>query len=110
MNLSAFNTNLLIVLDAVMAERSATRAARRLHLSQSAVSNALARLRGQLGDPLLVRRGRGLTPTPVALDLAPRLAAALRELEAIVRASRRGVAGTLVVEKTAPDMAPRIGP
>src|SRR5256885_5951520 len=89
MNLSAFNTNLLVVLDAVLAERSATGAARRLHLSQSAVSNALARLRTQLGDPLLVRRGRGLTPTPVALDMAPRLMAALRELEAIVDRDRR---------------------
>src|SRR2546423_6316127 len=88
MNLSGFNTNLLVVLDAVLAERSATGAARRLHLSQSAVSNSLTRLRAQLGDPLLVRRGRGLVPTPVALDLAPRLTAALRELQAIVDRDR----------------------
>jgi len=59
--------NLLITLDAVLAERSVARAARRLHLSPSAMSRALARLRETTGDPLLVRAGRGLVPTPRAL-------------------------------------------
>ncbi len=85
MNLSALDLNLLLVLDTVLAERSVVRAARRLHLTPSAVSNALARLRAALGDPLLVRRGRGVVPTPRAAELGPGLARALRELEAAVQ-------------------------
>ena len=73
MNLSAIDANLFLVLHAVLEERSATKAARRLHVTQSAVSNALARLRRQLGDPLVVRHRRGLVPTPRAEELAPRL-------------------------------------
>jgi DNA-binding transcriptional LysR family regulator len=73
MNLSAVDLNLFLVLHAVLEERSATRAAARLHVTQSAVSNALARLRGLLGDPLVVRSGRGLAPTPRAEELAPLL-------------------------------------
>src|SRR5689334_2552216 len=72
-NLSAVDINLLFVLHAVLEERSATRAAARLHVTQSAVSNALARLRQILGDPLVVRSGRGLVPTPRAEQLAPLL-------------------------------------
>ncbi len=83
-NLSAIDLNLLHVLAVVLEERSATRAARRLHVTQSAVSNALARLREVLKDPLVTRRGRGLVPTPRALELQPRLAAALKELERVV--------------------------
>src|SRR5262245_25615434 len=70
-NLSAIDLNLFLVLHAVLEERSATRAASRLHVTQSAVSNALARLRQLLGDPLVVRSGRGLVPTPRAEQLAP---------------------------------------
>jgi DNA-binding transcriptional LysR family regulator len=70
-NLSAIDLNLFLVLHAVLEERSATRAASRLHVTQSAVSNALARLRQLLGDPLVVRSGRGLAPTPRAEQLAP---------------------------------------
>src|SRR5581483_10445513 len=72
-NLSAIDLNLFLVLHAVLEERSATRAAARLHVTQSAVSNALARLRQLLGDPLVVRHGRGLVPTPRAEQLAPLL-------------------------------------
>src|SRR6478672_13503565 len=72
-NLSAVDLNLFLVLHAVLEERSATRAAARLHVTQSAVSNALARLRVLLGDPLVVRSGRGLVPTPRAEELAPLL-------------------------------------
>jgi DNA-binding transcriptional LysR family regulator len=70
-NLAAIDLNLFLVLHAVLEERSATRAAARLHVTQSAVSNALARLRQLLGDPLVVRSGRGLAPTPRAEQLAP---------------------------------------
>lgn len=87
-NLSAIDLNLLHVLAVVLEERSATRAARRLHVTQSAVSNALARLRALLKDPLVLRKGRGLTPTPRALELQPRLASALKELEHLVEVDR----------------------
>ncbi|MDI1366296.1 MAG: LysR family transcriptional regulator [bacterium] len=61
--------NLLITLDVLLAEGSVARAAKRLRLSPSAMSRALSRLRETTGDPLLVRAGRGLTPTPRALAL-----------------------------------------
>ncbi|MCW2307505.1 LysR family transcriptional regulator [Rhodobium gokarnense] len=61
--------NLLVTLDALLAEGSVAGAARRLRLSPSAMSRALARLRATTGDPLLVRAGRGLVPTPRALEL-----------------------------------------
>src|SRR5688572_15816404 len=64
MNLSGTDLNLLFVLSVVLEEQSVTRAARRLHVTAPAVSNSLARLRALLGDPLVVRSGRGLVPTP----------------------------------------------
>jgi DNA-binding transcriptional LysR family regulator len=79
-SLAALDLNLLLVLDTVLAERSVVRAARRLHVTPSAVSNALARLRAALDDPLLIRSGRGVVPTPRAAALAPALARALRDL------------------------------
>jgi len=83
-SLSTLDLNLLLVLDTVLAERSVVRAARRLHVTPSAVSNALARLRATLEDPLLIRSGRGIVPTPRAAALAPALARALRDLEQAV--------------------------
>jgi DNA-binding transcriptional LysR family regulator len=65
--LSSFDLNLLVVFDVLLAERSVTRAAARLGLSQPAVSNALSRLRDALGDPLFVRTPQGMAPTPRAL-------------------------------------------
>jgi DNA-binding transcriptional LysR family regulator len=73
--------NLLLVLDTVLRERSVAKAAQRLHVTPSAVSNSLAKLRGALGDPLVTRRGRGIVPTPRAAELAPALKRALTELE-----------------------------
>jgi DNA-binding transcriptional LysR family regulator len=87
-NLSSIDLNLFLVLHAVLEERSATRAARRLHVTQSAVSNALARLRTVLGDPLVVRNGRGLAPTPRAEELAPLVREATERLALAV--DRRG--------------------
>jgi DNA-binding transcriptional LysR family regulator len=81
MNISALNLNLLPVLDALLAERSVSRAGARLGLSQPAVSNALAQLRAVLGDSLLVRRGNAMVPTERALALAGPLRAALSSLE-----------------------------
>ncbi len=63
--------NLLIVLDVLLAEGSVARAARRLKLSPSAMSRSLARLRETMGDPLLVRAGRGLVATPRESSRAP---------------------------------------
>src|SRR6516225_2601319 len=81
MNLSSVDVNLFVVLHMVLEERSATRAAKRLHVTQSAVSNAIARLRTVIGDPLVVRSGRGLTPTPRAEELAPFIALAVVQLQ-----------------------------
>jgi DNA-binding transcriptional LysR family regulator len=77
--------NLLYVLDAVLSEGSVARAARRMRLSPSAMSRALTRLRETVGDPLLVRAGRGLVPTPRALELRQRVAAVAEEAEAVLR-------------------------
>ncbi len=84
MSLSALDLNLLLILDTVLTERSVVRAARRLHVTPSAVSNALARLRAALDDPLLIRSGRGVVPTPRAAALAPALARALNDLDQAV--------------------------
>ena len=77
--------NLLVTLDVLLAEGSVARAARRLRLSPSAMSRALARLRDTLGDPLLVRAGRGLVPTPRALELRERVAQLVQDAEAVLR-------------------------
>ncbi|NMZ08895.1 LysR family transcriptional regulator [Pseudomonas [fluorescens] ATCC 17400] len=77
--------NLLITLDVLLAEGSVARAAQRLGLSPSAMSRALARLRETTGDPLLVRAGRGLVPTPRALELRERVGQLVQEAEALLR-------------------------
>lgn len=79
--IASLDLNLLLVLHAVLRERSVARAAQQLHVTPSAISNALARLRGLLGDPLVTRKGRGIIPTPRALELAPVLERAVQELE-----------------------------
>lgn len=84
MNISQIDLNLLPVLHAVLEEKSATSAAKRLHVTQSAVSNALARLREALGDPLLVRSSRGLVPTPRALALQPGIEQIMQSLRVLV--------------------------
>jgi DNA-binding transcriptional LysR family regulator len=87
-NLSGVDLNLFAVLGFVLAERSVTRAAKRLHVTPSAVSNSLARLRDILGDPLVVRSGNGLAPTPRAEELAPLLKSALGQLQTILDSQR----------------------
>jgi DNA-binding transcriptional LysR family regulator len=81
MSITSLDLNLLRVLDAVLTEGSVSRAARRLHVTPSAVSNALARLRTLVGDRLITKKGRGIVPTPRALELAPVLAKSLRDLQ-----------------------------
>lgn len=80
-NFRTLDLNLLRVFDEVMAERSLTRAARNLSLTQPAVSNALRRLRDALGDELVRRSGQGMEPTPRALTLWPAVRDALRQLQ-----------------------------
>ncbi|HEX3694887.1 MAG TPA: LysR family transcriptional regulator [Polyangia bacterium] len=81
-NSAGLNLNLLVVLDALLAERHVSRAGKRLGLSQPAVSNALAQLRGRLGDPLLIRTAGGMMPTARALAMIGPLREALTTLEA----------------------------
>src|SRR3546814_12791577 len=76
--------NLLVTLDVLLAEGSVAGAARRLRLSPSAMSRALARLRETTGDPLLVRAGRGLVPTPRALELRERVGRLVHDGEAVL--------------------------
>src|SRR5438477_10044067 len=77
--------NLLATLDVLLAEGSVARAAERLRLSPSAMSRALARLRETTGDPLLVRAGRGLVPTPRALELRERVSQLVQNGQAVLR-------------------------
>ncbi|MEF2529769.1 MULTISPECIES: LysR family transcriptional regulator [Streptomyces] len=77
--------NLLRVLDALLQENSVTRAAERLGTSPAAVSRSLARLRRAVGDPLLVRAGQGLVPTPRAAELRTEVGSLLRSCDSVLR-------------------------
>ena len=81
--------NLLVTLDVLLAEGSVARAAQRLRLSPSAMSRSLARLRATTGDPLLVRAGRGLVPTPRALELREQVRPLVQQAEAVLRPAER---------------------
>ena len=83
-NLASIDLNLLLVVATVLEEGSATRAAARLHVGQSAVSNALKRARELFDDPLVVRQPHGLTPTPHAAALSGPLRAWLEEARRLV--------------------------
>jgi len=111
---------LLITLDAVLAEGSVARAAQRLRLSPSAMSRALARLRATTGDPLLVRAGRGLVPTPRAIELRERVSRLVQDAEAVLRPAEKLNLNQLVrtfklrtregfVENFGPDLIARAG-
>jgi DNA-binding transcriptional LysR family regulator len=112
--------NLLVTLDVLLAEVSVARAARRLRLSPSAMSRALARLRETTGDPLLVRAGRGLVPTPRALKLRERVSQLVKDGEAVLRPAEKLNLKQLVrtftlrtsegfVENFGPDLIARAG-
>ncbi len=83
--MSTPDLNLLLTLDALLAEGSVARAALRLRLSPSAMSRALARLREATGDPLLVRAGRALVPTPRALELRTQVSQLVQDAAAVLR-------------------------
>jgi DNA-binding transcriptional LysR family regulator len=118
--LSIPDLNLLVALDVLLAEGSVARAARRLQLSPSAMSRTLARLRVTTGDPLLVRAGRGLVPTPRALELRERVGQVVQDGEAVLRPAAALDLKRLVrtftlrtsegfVETFGPDLIARVG-
>ncbi|PFH11787.1 DNA-binding transcriptional LysR family regulator [Collimonas sp. PA-H2] len=88
LDLTHFDLNLLVVLEALWAERHVGRAAERLHLSQSATSHALSRLRAAFDDQLFIRNPRGIEPTPLTVELMPRVTAVLESVRLV--ASPRG--------------------
>lgn len=105
--------NLLVTLDVLLTEGSVARAARRLRLSPSAMSRSLARLRDTVGDPLLVRAGRGLVPTPRAIELRERVGPLLKEVEAVLRPGDAPALGRLVrtfTLRTSEGFAENFGP
>jgi DNA-binding transcriptional LysR family regulator len=83
MNIASLDLNLLRVFDALMRERSATRAGERIGLSQPAVSSALQRLRHIVGDQLFVREGNIMVPTSRATTLGPAVRAALGSIDRV---------------------------
>ncbi|MCP1104374.1 LysR family transcriptional regulator [Serratia nevei] len=80
MNLSSVDLNLLVVFEALYQTRNVTAAGRRLNRAQPSVSNALARLRILLNDPLFVRSGGGMAPTPRAHQLMPQIRQVLEQI------------------------------
>ncbi|WP_033066998.1 LysR family transcriptional regulator [Thalassospira australica] len=87
MDISKLDLNLLVTLDTLLAERNVSHAAKRLNLSQPAISTRLTRLRDLLGDPLLIPAQRGMIPTERALELQAPLHAALEGVRQVVTES-----------------------
>ncbi|MGO8763315.1 MAG: LysR family transcriptional regulator [Desulfobaccales bacterium] len=87
--------NLLVALDALLRTESVTAAARRMNLSVPAMSRTLARIRDAIGDPILVRAGRKLVPTPRALVLRGRVQAIVEEAQNLLQAGKTQLPGTL---------------
>lgn len=119
MNITNKDFNLLLVFHVVYQERNASLAAARMALSQPALSHKLNKLRHEFADPLFVRAPRGLTPTPKAHELAPRVQRLVSELEAfyeqcegrdfLARAERIHLYSTDYIEQTLlPSLLPRI--
>lgn len=84
MNIASLDLNLLRVFNALMQERSVTRAGERIGLSQPAVSSALNRLRHLVGDQLFIREGNNMVPTPRALALGPAIRDAMASIDTIL--------------------------
>ena len=81
MRFRRLDLNLIVYLDALLAERSVSRAAERVHISQSAMSDALARLRDYFQDKLFVQVGRSMVPTPLAQSMAQPVRDVLLQVE-----------------------------
>lgn len=84
-DIRTLDLNLLKVLNALIEERSVTRAANRLGMTQPAISGILLRLRDSFGDPLLIRAHRGMVPTSRALELAPAVRRVLADIESLLQ-------------------------
>lgn len=119
MNITNKDFNLLLVFHVVYQERNASLAATRMALSQPALSHKLNKLRHEFADPLFVRAPRGLTPTPKAHELAPRVQRLISEMEAfyeqcegrdfLARAERIHLYSTDYIEQTLlPRLLPRL--
>jgi DNA-binding transcriptional LysR family regulator len=85
LDLQSFNLNLLLALDGLLSQRSVTAAAKRVHVTPSAMSHSLSELREHLGDPLLIRSGRGMVLTPRAETLVGPLRTLLKDVERLLR-------------------------
>lgn len=88
MNLKGADLNLLVALEALLTEKSVTKAAERLHITQPAMSNALRRIRERFGDEILVRNGRQLELTPAAQTLLAPVQEILSDAEALLNVNR----------------------
>lgn len=88
MRFKGLDLNLIVAFEALMSDRSVSRAAERLNLSQPAMSNALARLRSYFGDELLIARNKRMYPTPFAETLLPQVRQALETMEGVIATSR----------------------
>jgi DNA-binding transcriptional LysR family regulator len=113
-DLTRLDLNLLVTFEVLMTEGSVTRAAARLGRTQSAVSHALARLRDQLGDPLLVKVGSGMAPSPFAQNLIEDVRPLLRNIQRIVAPPEPFEPATsrrvfrLAIADFAPTLLPRV--
>ncbi len=87
-DITRLDTKILLAFDALMEERSVTHAARRLNMTQQGLSGVLARMRDLFGDPLFVREARGVSPTPRAEVLAPRIKSALADLQSVLESPK----------------------
>src|SRR3974377_573494 len=87
MRFQNLNLNLLVCLDALLEEKSVSKAANRVFLSQSAMSDALARMRDYFGDELLVQVGKTMVPTPLANSLVQPVRDVLIQIRAIASTS-----------------------
>jgi DNA-binding transcriptional LysR family regulator len=88
-NIARLDLNLLVILEAIYSEGGVSRAGEKLHLTQPAISHALSRLRGLFGDPLFVRQGRTLMPTPLTRGLIAPLSRSLGDLGRLLNEAGR---------------------
>jgi DNA-binding transcriptional LysR family regulator len=113
-DLRRLDLNLLVTFEVLMTERSVTRAAERLNRTQSAVSHALARLREQVGDPLLIKLGGRMTPSPFAERLIDDVRPILRSIQRVLLPPQPFDAATstrtfrIAVSDIAPSLFPRL--
>ena len=84
MKLTGFDLNLLLVFDAMMQEQQTSKAGQRIGMSQPAVSKALSRLRYHLKDDLFIRSPKGMSPTPLAMQMYGEVRSALQKLDGVL--------------------------